>query len=270
LSIKEERIGQDYRFSFTKKAKIVGQFAKPPAAEDLEDTFLKNEFKRISKGKSGITFKQFCRWDELQQLMHDERITLEDLRELWSDLRELWSEFAEKDAQIDVATFIEINQALEEALEEEDEETDLEGEDEYLDEDELNASTNSFEEIWDLKNDPTAFFDETMLEHLKKSFVTLTKVSPIAQKLTLPQFLEWKEIMNLMEEGDIDEESVLELWQEAVEFERTSSGESDKNSPKSNSSKELPISLNTFLRLNARLDDVMIEINEAGGPYQHY
>jgi hypothetical protein len=62
-----------------KKAKIVGQFAKPPAAEeDLEDTFLKNEFKRISKGKSGITFKQFCRWDELQQLMHDERITLED------------------------------------------------------------------------------------------------------------------------------------------------------------------------------------------------
>jgi hypothetical protein len=49
-----------------------------------------------------------------------------------------------------------INQALEEALEEE-EETDLEGVEEYLDEDELNTSTNSFEEIWDPKNDPTSF-----------------------------------------------------------------------------------------------------------------
>jgi hypothetical protein len=99
-----------------------------------------------------------------------------------------------------------------------------------------------------------------MLEHLKKSFITLTKVSPIAQKLTLPQFLEWKEIMDLMEEGDIGEESILELWQEAVEFERTSY---ESETSKSKSSRDLPISLQTFLRLNARLDDVMMEINEA-------
>jgi len=101
-----------------------------PAGRDIEaqyDALYKQEFNRITDRAKQMTFEQLLQWDKMQEMLANEAITLEHLRELWTvvpkeyiPLDDKVMKFAPKDntgtEAINLLSFIAINNEIQASL----------------------------------------------------------------------------------------------------------------------------------------------------------
>ena len=236
-------------------------WAVPDLNDDDFDTFahLKQEFGLLSRqGKKQkgagavVSYESFMEWEEIQALLSDGLCSNAELQEIWSSL-------ARGADAIDFDTFVEINRVLDDKfpyeIDEEDEGenggggggkmSDVEGE--LLDYDDIDP--------WSAEFDPKEALEPEFVLHLEQFYNAHARKSP-PFGLSYDVFASWDEIKRMLAEGEVDSACLKELWAEAVT-------ETAKAFPDKMKQMGKNIDLDTFLRLNIRLDMILDELQEA-------
>lgn len=217
----------------------------PRASEDFN--YLKQEYDYLMElGKGKITLKVLLQWEEVQSIITDEFCTSEEVQTIWMKVAGAKNAIGWED-------FIQINRELDDMFaemedEEEEDTSDEEDKAEGNEGEQGNIIDIDDYDVWDPKFDPTALFENDFLEYLTEFY----KKNSAAGGLAFQSFVEWDDVKYMVNEGSLDSSCLQELWEEAL-----------SRAPKSD--KYLPgrISLDTFFRLNIRLDNVVNEIKEA-------
>lgn len=199
-----------------------------PEPEDA--AFLDGEFKKLlgSKGDS-LPFFKFLNWEDVQDMMNEEALTMEEISEIWRDVA------GDLNTSINRETFGLLNNALDEAIDAKESLESPPDQDvsDSADEGEIDL-TNV--DIWSPNFDPTSVFEPEMLEEITGYFI---RASPRGQ-LTFEKFLQWEELGDMFTEG-LTNEALRKLWAKA-------------------SKGAASISLDTFIRLNVALDLLLDEL----------
>ena len=222
------------------------------ASEDLR--YLKQEYDylmEISKGK--ITLRSLMKWEEIESIVSDNYCSVQDIESIWMKIAgskdEInWEDFQLINKEIDeMFDYIDENDDENEDNEEENE-TD-QGDD---DNDDANESGQVMEisdfQVWDPNFDPRLLFDKEFVDYLDDFY----RKNADSEGLSFKPFNEWKDVREMLDAGSVDTSCLKQLWAEAV-AERADESRS----------KLKKISLDTFYRLNIRLDTTVNEIQEA-------
>eukprot|EP01039_Chlorochromonas_danica_P002965 gene2965-3233_t len=226
-------------------------------------SFLKEAFNSLSKGKPTINFNTVLRWSEIQALLADGLLTEDQLRDLYLSVSK------SSEGGITINQFIELNESIDELVgyddddseggyDDDDEEEEMEGELEDLPED---------FDVWDPTIDATTLFEETYVSYLTDFFSSNAQGEGSEEKrLSLKSFIAWQDVQQLLDGGNIDESMLKELWVEAVQYQSSNEEpeiSSGKRNPKRVKAEDRQISLDTFLRMNFRLEETIEDIEKA-------
>ena len=234
------------------------------ASEDLR--YLQQEFDYLLEAGGGrgerereITRDGFMEWEEIQSILSDGFCSSQDIHSIWENIagdKESigWTEFVLFNRELD-DMFDCIDESGEAGGESDDEDED-EGEDQEKREESF-ARTGSRgrvievldeSDIWNPLFDPISLFDSDFVTYLTNFFNTHCD----EEGLSFSPFEQWTDVKQMLHEGSVDQSCLSDLWNEAL-YER-------KEEKRSQSGK---LSLDTFFRLNIRLDNVINEIQEA-------
>ena len=223
---------------------------------------LSAEFKTLSKGKSYLEFGDFLKWEEIQALLADDLLSMGELKSLW--LKYVGS----LTYSIDKPTFFKMNEDLDNMFEEVDDEEEDE------DEEVVDENNVEFSDIWDLSVDSSKVFPKEFIAYLS---IFHSKHATAEGLLSYHSFREWKDINELMAEGSVDVTCLKDVWQEALIYkskhsnggsgDATTAALSTSNNDfalkKNFENEKYMVDLDTFIRVNFRLEEVMEEIRKA-------
>lgn len=216
-----------------------------------EDTkFLQQEFSALLQpGESKVSYPRFMEWEEIQAILADGLCTQKELDAMWT------TAVKSKKESVDFAKFLEINRVLDDMFEYEEEgeagENGEEGEEgegrgEMGEEEE---EEDDFD-VWDPEFRPQDVLEPEFLAHLKQFYDAHATVG-----LSFEAFAEWDDVRQMLDDGEIDQACLTDLWAETL----IETGKNADASVKRGKS----IDLDSFLRLNIRLDQVLDEVAEA-------
>lgn len=207
-------------------------------------------------------------WSEIQALIADELLSTDEIMAILE-------KYTDASGKISFSDFISINSALDDVLDERDDVTDDEQiltdaqsmgfstdsdcndsgyEQEYLDIGSVNP--------WDMELDVQSVYDPPFLGYLRGFFSSHADEDGLAYD----DFVEWKDIHDMLESGSVDVTCLKDVWLEAVEAKRAASSEADMPTPGTPQSSILEASkvdLDSFFRLCIRLDQLADEIEAA-------
>jgi len=230
--------------------------SNPRASEDYQ--YLKQEYEHLMEvGKGKVTLKDLLKWEEVQAIVADEFCTAEEVQAIWMKVAGAkstigWEDFVSINRELDdmfasmETDDDDVDDMEEGAIARYDEDAEGDGEDGDVEQGTL-VDIDDYD-VWDPKFDPTALFENEFLEYLTEFY---SKRSANGG-LSFEDFIEWDDVLFMVNEGSLDASCLRELWAEALE-----------NSAKKSKPSADRISLDTFFRLNIRLDNVVNEIKEA-------
>ena len=200
-----------------------------PEPEDA--VFFDAEFKKLAGGKATLPFFKFLNWDDVQDMINEEALSMEEISQCWRDVA------GDLNTPIDRKTFGILNNALDDAIDTKEESlaADAGGNDSG---DEVDLTDIN---VWDPEFDPMDVFEPEMLEEISTFFV---KSSPKG-KLTFENFMKWEDLSEMFSEG-LTMAALQGVWNEA-------------------SKGATAINLDTFIRLNIRLDLLLDELDSSVG-----
>ena len=251
--------------SSPRMGKLVGEmklFGGDSSEVDSDDSILRQQFKDMSSGTDTLLFKNFYEWEEIQALMADNVCDEKSVKELWTRLA------GAIESPINYEQFLEINEELDEKFDA------LYGESDGVD-----AEDNKIEvqsgvgfapsisdsdiDIWDPQFNPSNALEEDFLLYLNNFYSASIDEGNLSKGLSYDAFASWDDIKIMLAEGGVDVECLKELWKEALletaKYCKDSAADGDIES----SLTEGNINIDTFLRLNIRLDQIMDEISDA-------
>lgn len=172
---------------------------------------------------------------------------------------------------ITVNQFIELNESIDDIVGYDDEEEeDDDGSEGYDDEEEMEGELEDLPEdfdVWDPTIDATTLFEEKYVSYLTEFFSSNAKGEGSEEKrLSLKSFLAWDDVKQLLDGGNIDDSMLKDLWVEAVQYQSSNDepqSSSSKRNPKRVKAEDREISLDTFLRMNFRLEETIEDIEKA-------
>ena len=227
------------------------------ASEDLR--YLKQEYDYLTEVSQGkITLRSLMKWEEIESIVSDNYCTVQDIESIWMKIAGSkdsinWEDFQLINKEIDeMFDYIDENDD-EDGEEVEDELDEGDGIDED-DEEEENANESgqvmeiSDFQVWDPNFDPRLLFDKEFIDYLDDFY----RKNADSEGLSFKPFNEWKDVREMLDAGSVDTSCLKQLWAEAI-AERADESRS----------KLKKISLDTFYRLNIRLDTTVNEIQEA-------
>ena len=195
--------------------------------EPEDDDFLDAEFTKLTGGKDSLPFFKFLNWDDVQDMINEEALSMEEVSQIWRDVA------GDLNKPITRASFGILNNALDDAIDTK-EEAAAEAAGKKVDDDEVDLTGV---DVWDPAFDPMDVFDPEMLEEISSFFV---KASPKG-KLTFEAFLQWGDLEEMFAEG-LTMQALQGVWAEA-------------------SRGAASITLDAFIRLNIRLDLLLDELD---------
>ena len=218
--------------SFPRRTNI--SLLKSSSVDDFsEDTkFLQQEFAALLQpGESKLSYPRFMEWEEIQAILADGLCTPKELDEMWT------TAVKSKKESVDFAKFLEINRVLDDMFEYEEEGGEGEEEEDDFD-------------VWDPEFRPQDVLEPEFLAHLKQFYEAHATVG-----LSFEAFSQWDDVKQMLDDGEIDHGCLSDLWAETLI-------ETNKNTDAS-AKRSTSIDLDSFLRLNIRLDQVLDEVAEA-------
>jgi hypothetical protein len=154
-----------------------------PDPEDVE--YLDKEFKNLIGSKGSLSFSKFLMWQELQDMLNDEAVTMEDVSKLWRNVA------GDLDKTISIQLFRKINNKIDDMLDEGD----------NSDEETLVTSVSSSD----------SFFEKETLDE----FVVFFNQNKNADgKVTYDAVKKWEDISSMIEDKLLSESDVLNIWKE--------------------------------------------------------
>lgn len=191
-----------------------------PDPENIE--FLDKEFKKLSAGKSELSFFTFINWDDVKDMINEEALSMEEITDLWRDTA------GDLNAKIKIEGFRKLNMLLDDKIEE--------------NESEGGQSTDSDTiDVWAAGFEAKPVFDEEALQDITDFFIAST--GSLGGKLSYESFMGWSDIQDMISEGSITQEALKSAWGDAVTFYKADL-----------------IDYDTFLRLNVKLDFILDEL----------
>lgn len=193
------------------------------SSTDQEDyTYLKKDFEMLSRGNNYINFETFLRWSEIQALVSDDLITLKELRAIWvrcvGSIKTI----------IDLDTFLRVNNELDSLFNIDDTTADdststvieaaavidsvdsiqIDGEQE----DEASEDVSDLD-VWDPAVSSSDLFEAEFLSYLRSFFdggmQQQQPPPPPRQQLSFDAFLAWKDVREMLDEGQFEPTSSL-------------------------------------------------------------
>lgn len=193
------------------------------SSTDQEDyTYLKKDFEMLSRGNNYINFETFLRWSEIQALISDDLITLKELRAIWvrcvGSIKTI----------IDLDTFLRVNNELDSLFNIDDTTADdststvieaaavidsvdsiqIDGEQE----DEASEDVSDLD-VWDPAVSSSDLFEAEFLSYLRSFFdggmQQQQSPPPPRQQLSFDAFLAWKDVREMLDEGQFEPTSSL-------------------------------------------------------------
>lgn len=257
-------------FSFNPARKLIsiprisGTTGEPdvnyPAGEDVRH--LQKEFACLSLGGDSIELNAFMQWEEIQALLADNLATMDEVKEIWTK----YASKVQEDTEINFDTFLQINRDLDDLFDDIDE-NDLESSTESTDELSVNdVNDEDVEGVWDPLLQSTKLFEKDFNDYLQAFFTTNKQDSDF---LSYDQFASWSDVREVLSDGSVDMSCLEDLWVEAVLYKNRNDPVFDNGLPDFVSirdyqdKEEFMIDLDTFFRLNFRLEEVMEDIKDA-------
>lgn len=206
---------------------------------------LEQQFLELSTGKGKkLNWSKFYDWEEVQALLAEEVCDRAVIENIWCKIA------GSLETDIDYKQFSAISERLDAFFE-----VMEDGEEPEFDE----AVVESVEalagaDVWSQSFTPSASIESEFLVYLT-TFFTENTSGKGKSRLSYTSFAEWGDVQSMLEEGEVDESCLKELWAEAVIKQQSLAGEERELS------KEL--TLDSFVRLNIRLDQTLDEIAEA-------
>ena len=214
-------------------------------AESVFNDILEQQFLELSMGNDKkLNWSKFYDWEEVQALLAEQVCDLATIEDIWCRTA------GSLETKIDYAQFSAISGQLDAFFE-----VMEDGEEPEFDE----AVVESIEalvgaDVWNKDFSPSAAIEPEFLTYLT-TFFTENTSGKGKSKLSYSNFAEWGDVQSLLEEGEVDESCLKELWAEAVVKQQSLAGE-DRDLTKE-------LILDSFVRLNIRLDQTLDEIAEA-------
>jgi hypothetical protein len=188
-----------------------------PDPEDVE--YLEKEFNTLTNGKSNLSFSKFLLWQDIQDMLADEVLTMESITSLWREVA------GDLNTPISLRLLRKLDRLIDEALDDEDDK-------------ESNAVSNSSVDTTAAKEVvPVDFFDEETLLEINEYFENNKDKNNL---ITFSKLQKWDDIINLIQDGILTNENVVEVWNEVAEGQDA-------------------ISYDGFLQFNMKLDILMDE-----------
>ena len=163
-----------------------------PDPSDIQ--FLDTEFKSLTKNKSDLGFSKFLMWQDIQDILNDDALSMEEVTDLWRNVA------GDLNTPINLYNFRKLNHLL-----------DLKLENAELPQQSSTKKENS--------DDPLKFFDFDTLSEFKSYFESQMNSD---RKITLESIRSWSDIKDMIADKVIDNNDVLNVWKEITQ----SSGES--------------------------------------------
>ena len=121
-------------------------------------------------------------------------------------------------------------------------------------------------DVWSPSLDPGSLLEPEFVRYLREYFQE--NVTP--DGLAFPSFFGWKDVVSMLEKGNIDLSCLKDVWAEAVMNQeakgsaqsQSAAGRGSSDNDRAATDKKI-ISFDTFLRMNMRLENVMDEIESA-------
>ena len=216
---------------------------------------LQQEYGILNRSGNGIKYKDFLLWEEISALLQDGVCDENEIIDIWT------KNVGSLDKVCTFQEFININKDLDDKFEYDDDEND----DDYnIELDDITEGTiDSIEtfdinsmNVWDTSIDLSKeVFDNEFLTYLQTFFNTNANEKRL---LSYKTFSNWIDVKEMLQQGQVDITCLKDLWREAIlETKKNISNDDDDALLKEN------INLDTFIRLNIRLDMILNEIDEA-------
>jgi hypothetical protein len=197
-------------------------------------------------------------------------MTLKEIKHIWLNHTRSLDDF------IDFKAFIEMNKELDELFEEDTSDDDyeedalVEGKEDVDEEGDARSM-----DIWDESVDSRRVFPSEFIAYLE---IFHGKHANLNNLLSYHSFKEWKDIKDLLAEGNVDISCLKDIWAEALQYKAIKSHDGvnyngparasatigfDFASPRNDQNEEYMIDMDTFIRVNFRLEEVMEDIKKA-------
>ena len=215
-----------------------------PDPEDIE--FLNNEFNSLTNGKGSLAFFKFVGWEDVQDMMDNNALTMEEITEIWRNVA------GDLNKSVDRKQFGKLNNALDDKIEQKESGGDSGGDSSKADDSSKAGDSSKADDvdlsnvdIWDKSFDAKSVFDDESIQEMTDYF---DDAATKAGGITLASVLSWSYIQDLLADNSISQAQIQAAWNEAVQ------GESNKDM----------INYDKFIRFNVKLDLFVENDVEAG------
>ena len=217
--------------------------ASGPVFNDiLEQQFL--ELTMGDKNEGALQWENFFAWEEVQALLSEKVCERAEIENIWS------KEAGSLDSSIDYDKFVSISAKLDSYFEVMD--NDAQGSFEAVVESVEYQNTILEGNVWSSEFRAKDAIEPEFLAYLSAFFKDKTGGKGTG-KLGYDAFANWEDVKSMLEEGEVDETCLKDLWAEACV----------KQSSLENQEISKELGLDSFIRLNIRLDQTLDEIAEA-------
>ena len=210
----------------------------------LEQQFL--ELTVGEKDEDTMRWENFFAWEEVQALLSEEVCDKADIENMWSSVA------GSLDASIDYNKFVVVSEKLDSYFEV------MENDDGELPPTEAIIESIEFQSaitegnVWNADFQPNKALEQEFLAYLTAFFKDKTGGKGTGT-LGYDAFANWDDVKSMLKEGEVDETCLKDLWAEACV----------KQSSLQNAELSKELGLDSFIRLNIRLDQTLDEIAEA-------
>lgn len=192
-----------------------------PDPEDIQ--YYKDSFQKLIDIKTKtLSFAKFINWNDIQDMINADAISMDDIATLWKEVAK------DLKTNIDETNFIKLNAKLDDMLDTINEE-----------EEEDNGDIN----VWDESFVPETAFELVALKEIRE-FWNLNSIAPAKEFLTKTSFFQWKDIIEILDEGVVKQQDLEDAWNIA-----TNNGNQ--------------INFDKFLRLNVFIDLLLDDKEES-------
>ena len=158
-----------------------------PDPEDVQ--YYQTEFEKLTSGKGSLSFPKFLVWQDVQDMLADDALTMEDLTQLWRTTA------GDLNTSIKIDLFRKLNGLI----------------DDFLSSDDDAGTDDDSEEEDDV--DPEKFFDEETLEELI-SYFNGNKNSQ--GRISLSSIERWGDIQEMVRDGLLAKADLASTWTEVA------------------------------------------------------
>ncbi len=217
-----------------------------------------------------LLWEKFFAWEEVQAVLSEEVCDAADIEEIWTDIA------GSKESSMDYSQFVEISDKLDSFFEVMDDVGVVESI-EYASAAPSGTPSGANDDIitdidvWSQDLNPGSAMEPEFLAYLSAFFKQSTEGKGTG-RLSYDAFAGWGDVQSMLEEGEVDESCLKDLWAEACVQQSAmamGSGEQQQAAAAAANDQALGTTLNkglgldAFLRLNLRLDQTLDEIAEA-------